>query len=392
MTPRVIVAGAGVAGLSTALALERAGIEVLVLERQDGPSEVAAGLQLWFNGVTAAEALGVADALRARGTPLVGQRFASASGKVLVDIPLAPLARRLGLPDPISVDRRLLQTTLADALQHTEIRYNAPCAGFVQEGEEVVVYASPAEERGSLLVIADGATSDLRPALVRARLVPAGYQYLRGVIGRVDHEALPPSWFYVAFGRGARFGTVEIGDRRVVFGSFPAPVATGDPPEGRKADFARRFSDFAQPVGELIERAGAESPIARSDVVDIDPLERWTCGRAVMVGDAAHAMTPNQGRGASEAMQDGIVLADRLRGVDLAKGSDLEPALRSFEHDRHPPTKAVQEGSRRAGKLIVATNPLFCRVRDGLVLRHMFKRKLLRDIEREFAPSTANGS
>ena len=70
MTPRVIVAGAGVAGLSTALALERAGIEVLVLERQDGPSEVAAGLQLWFNGVRAAEALGVADALRARGTPL----------------------------------------------------------------------------------------------------------------------------------------------------------------------------------------------------------------------------------------------------------------------------------------------------------------------------------
>ena len=243
MSSRVIVAGAGVAGLSTALALERAGVETVVLERQDGPSEVAAGLQLWFNGVRAAEGLGVADALRAGGTSIVGQRFASASGKVLADIPLEPVARRLGLPDPVSVDRRRLQTTLADALEHTEVRYGAPCAGFAQEGEEVVVYASPAEERGSLLVIADGAASDLRPALARARLIPAGYQYLRGVIGRMDHESLPPSWLYVAFGRGARFGTVEIGDRRVIFGSFPAPVATSDP-----LRVARRTSRAGSPT------------------------------------------------------------------------------------------------------------------------------------------------
>ena len=125
--------------------------------------------------------------------------------------------------------------------------------------------------------------------------------------------------------------------------------------------------------------------------MDIDPLEGWAVGRAVLVGDAAHAMTPNQGRGASEAMEDAVVLADQLRAADLASRPDVERALASYERLRRPQTRAVQVASRRAGKLILAENPLVCGVRDGLLLKRFFKRRLLREIAREFAPSAPTG-
>ena len=388
--PRALIAGGGVAGLSAALALKRAGVAVKVFERTHPSPAIGAGLQIWFNGVLACDRLGVGDQLRAAGTPLEGQRFVSAHGKPLAEIDFGPVADRLGIPRPVSVGRRALLTLLADAVGADLIEYGANCTGWTQQDSQASLQIDGSrEEVGEVLILADGLNSKLRSPLVPARRVYAGYQYLRAVIDDHDDVQMPPDRLYVAFGRGTRLGTVAMGDRRALFGSFPAPEGMTDPPAGRKADFLHQFRGFARSILNLIASIPEGATIARTDIADIDPLSRWSEGRVVLTGDAAHATTPNQGRGASEAIEDAVFLADRLSSADLHRADDVARALRSFEDQRRHPTATVQTGSRRAGKLIKMHNPVACWLRNEIAIKRVLPARIVRGIEREFGDTEA---
>jgi len=128
------------------------------------------------------------------------------------------------------------------------------------------------------------------------------------------------------------------------FATKNAREAEPDEPAGRKAELQRRFSEWHEPITAVLN-ATDESAILRNDVYYLEHLPRWTNGRIVLLGDAAHATTPGVGQGAAQAIEDAVVLA-----AQLAHENDLADALGRYESIRKPRAESVQKISRRADK------------------------------------------
>jgi 2-polyprenyl-6-methoxyphenol hydroxylase-like FAD-dependent oxidoreductase len=159
------------------------------------------------------------------------------------------------------------------------------------------------------------------------------------------------------------------GGRVYWYATESVPEGQGDPLEGRKQGLLKLFRGWHEPVEALIE-ATDESAILRNDVYDRPALRRWSVGRATLLGDAAHPMTPDMGQGACQAIEDAVVLADCL-----SQGSEVAEALRAYESRRIPRTRRVVRESRQAGTIAQWSNPLACRLRKALLRSPFAARK-----------------
>jgi 2-polyprenyl-6-methoxyphenol hydroxylase-like FAD-dependent oxidoreductase len=200
----------------------------------------------------------------------------------------------------------------------------------------------------------------------------AGYTAWRGV----STVALEPGRLTESWGLGERFGLVDIGGGRTYwFATKNAPEGETDEPTGRKAELQRRFEDWHPPIRDVLAAADDDDRILRNDVYDLPRLPRWSSGRIVLLGDAAHAATPGVGQGAAEALEDAVVLSGLL-----AQGADVERALNDYEARRRPRVELVQKMSRRADKAAQLASPLGCRLRNA-VIRRLPERVQRRQLE-----------
>jgi 2-polyprenyl-6-methoxyphenol hydroxylase-like FAD-dependent oxidoreductase len=350
---RVIVVGGGIGGLSAAIGLRRTGHEVLVLEQAPRIDPIGAGLTLFANAMRALDRLGVGEAVAARGAAATRSAILTWNGRELTRIPSDLLE------GTIAVHRADLQAELAVAAG--EVRLGVEVTAVEQHDDGVVARgADGSEERGDLLVGADGLNSVVRRAVADRPIRFAGYTAWRGVSPvPVEPGRLTESW-----GVGERFGLVDIGRGRTYwFATKNAPEGESDEPQGRNAEIVRRFSGWHEPIAAVAESAD-EGAILRNDVYYLEPLPRWSEGRVVLIGDAAHATTPGIGQGAAQAIEDAVVLADRL-----APSGDLATALGEYEAIRRPRAEAVLKLSRRADKAAQLASPLGWRLRNALVRR-----------------------
>lgn len=359
---RVIVVGGGIAGLSAAIALRKTGHEVVVLERAPRVDPVGAGITLFGNAMRALDRLGVGEAVAARGAAAIRSAILTWEGRELTRVPSDLLE------GTIALHRADLQAALAGG----EVRLGVEVTA-VEPGEDAVVAKTTdgSEKRGDLLVGADGLSSVVRRAIVDVPVRYAGYTAWRGVSSvPVEAGRLTESW-----GVGERFGLVDMGRGRTYwFATKNAPEGESHEPGGRKAEIRRRFAGWHEPIAAVVEAAD-ESAILRNDVYYLEPLPRWSDGRVVLVGDAAHATTPGIGQGAAQAIEDAVVLADRL-----VRRDDLTTALADYETIRRPRAEAVLKMSRRADKAAQLASPLGCRLRNALV-RWLPERAQRRQLE-----------
>jgi len=360
---KVIVAGAGIGGLSAAIALRRAGFEVVVLERTPELGAVGAGLLLAANAQKALGRLGLAQEIASLGTPASVVEIRSSRGGALTNNPAGELEKKVG-PPSVAVHRADLQALLVREAGEGTLRLGAEVENFRQDEGGVTAYLAGGEERADLLVGADGLRSRVRASLFGpAGPRYAGYTAWRAVV-EPEEELLPWGTGFETWGRGARFGCAHIGGGRIYW--FATANATegekdGSPgsPGGPKATLLQRFGTWHSPVGGLIGTTH-EDAILRTDIYDREPLgERWGRGRVTLLGDAAHPMTPDLGQGAAQAMEDAVVLARCLR--DSGPTSD---ALRGYERLRSARAAMVVRRSRRLGRVAQLENPLLCRLRD----------------------------
>ena len=350
---RVIVVGAGIAGLSAAIGLRRSGHEVVVLERAPRIDPLGAALTLFTNAMSALDRLGMREAVAGQGAAAKRSAILTREGRELAQVP----------PDllegTIAIHRADLQRELAAAAG--EVRLQVEITAVEQHDDGVVASsADGSEERGDLLIGADGLNSLIRTAIADVQPRYAGYTAWRGVSPvPVEPGRLTESW-----GVGERFGLVDIGRGRTYwFATKNAPEGEPDEPAGRKAELLRRFSGWHQPIA-AIAKSAEEEAILRNDVYYLEPLPRWSQGRVVLVGDAAHATTPGVGQGAAQAIEDAVVLADRL-----APSGDLATALGEYEAIRRPRAEAVLKLSRRVDKAAQLASPLGWRSRNAIVRR-----------------------
>jgi 2-polyprenyl-6-methoxyphenol hydroxylase-like FAD-dependent oxidoreductase len=330
MQRRAVVVGAGIGGLAAALALGRSGWRVEVRERAAHLQPVGAGLSLWPNAVRALDALGVGAAVRALAVPLGEGAIRRPDGRVLTRADTSGYPARYGAP-LVGVHRADLHEVLRGALgPRVDLRLDA----VVERVEDL---------DAELVVAADGVDSRLRRAVVghgyAAR--PAGYTAWRAVVRWTG--VLPGSG--EMWGRGERTGWLPLaGDRMYWFAT--ATARRGDRfPGGELAELRRRFAAWHDPVPALLAATPLEA-VVRHDVVDLRPdLPTFVRGRVALLGDAAHAMTPDLGQGAAQALEDAVVLAAVLADAEVAAG------LAAYDAARRPRTQAIARQARRVGRV-----------------------------------------
>jgi 2-polyprenyl-6-methoxyphenol hydroxylase-like FAD-dependent oxidoreductase len=362
---RAVIAGAGVAGLSSAIALRQRGIEVTVLERAAAAHEIQVGgcIHMWHNGMRGLQRIGVGEKLlELAGEAAVVDRaeFRTAGGRLMYGWSVREIERQVGSPT-FGVRRPDLHRVLLDAVDDGIVRFEETCVGFEQDGEGVAVrLASGGEEQGDVLIGADGMRSALRAGLPGATEPRyAGYVSWQA-IAHVDTDVVPVGLFRVLWGRGARFLFYRIGPEEVYWeGTFAAPAGGGEPVEQRRQAVLERFRGWAAPV-ERIVGATESTAITRADMYDRPPSKQWGVGRVTLIGDAAHAMTNALGQGANQAIEDAVVLARCV-----ADGADPVKGLRDYEAERIPRTTKFASMSWSLARASRLHNPVACAMRNG---------------------------
>jgi 2-polyprenyl-6-methoxyphenol hydroxylase-like FAD-dependent oxidoreductase len=340
---KAIVAGAGIGGLATAIALRKAGLEVQVLERVPELREIGAAVVVWPNGTRALRRLGVEPIWLAVKRLLLSR----SDGRLLSELPVAELLERHG-SGMMMVHRAELHAALHAALGYECIRLSAEVTGFSQDDAGVTIQlANGAEERADLVVGADGLRSAVRRQLVGdGDPVYQGFTAWRGEIpaGRLEMEAgTGRNWW----GRGGEFLAFPLTDRRVYWaGTANAPRSARPGPAGHKQDVLDRFSGWDDLVLSIVS-ATDPGAILRTDIYDRPNLRSWSVGRVTLLGDAAHPMTPSQGQGACQALEDAVAL-----GRSLEESRDVRDAFSAYERARLRRANRVVTLSRQASSSV----------------------------------------
>jgi 2-polyprenyl-6-methoxyphenol hydroxylase-like FAD-dependent oxidoreductase len=368
---RAVVVGGGIGGLSTALALERQGIDAVVLEALPdiATSSTGTGLHIWPNAMVPLRQGGLEDVVVAQSAQITRGQFQSWRGPMLTDFPIQELTEETGVP-AVGMDRHELHGVLAGALQSTPIQTGSRVAGVDQTGDGVSARLEDGSEvTGDILVAADGARSGIRTQLHgEQKRDYAGYAIWRTIVD-YDHEDIPVGLFRVIWGRGCRFVFFHVRPGRLYWSSVAvAPEGGGDVDAGRKATVAARHRGWPGPIERVIDATPEES-IGRQDTYEYDPLKSWTVGRITLLGDAAHPMTFNLGQGACQAIEDAFAL-----GEELSKDGDAAAALARYEERRRDYTSKLMKQSRQIGSVAKWSNPVAVRIREQLQKRVIAKQ------------------
>lgn len=365
--------GGGIGGLAAAVALRRANVEVVVLERAPELREVGAGVALWANATKVLRRLGLYEPVREAGAEIGGE-VRSWNGKKLFSFSATELRRRFGEAN-LAIHRADLHSTLLAALPESAVRLGAELLDFEQDGRRVLArFTDDREERGDFIVGADGLHS-----VVRAKVLKdgppryAGFTAWRGIVEGAD-GILPEGVGLNVWGRGSELGLASLGrDRAYWYATRNSPEGEPEKPAGRREEvleiLERRghCKDFFRPAVEVTE----ETNILRTDLYDRDPVRGWGTGRVTLLGDAAHPMTPSLGQGACQAIEDAAGLADALAGTN-----SVSDVLRLYERRRGGRTAAIVRRSRRMGRIMQSESPVICGLRDTLAAAVPAKMRL----------------
>jgi FAD-dependent urate hydroxylase len=304
-TERILIVGAGMAGLLLAIALRRRGINPQILEQSPSWPVHGAGIYLVGNAMRALRSLGLAEDVLGRGSEIHTQTLLSARGRELAKIDTASVWACCG--PCVGVRRGDLQEVLVRHLANADLRFSSTVEGLKQLEDGVVVRCSDGTERVYDLVVgADGVRSSIRQHLFG----DSAPRFCGQVAWRFLVRCPPTITGWTVFGgrRGAFLFLPVGGDRAYCYADAMVPEAIDDPIEGRVDRLKIRFAGYPSPVPEALAELTSLHQIHFGAIEEV-LQEPWSVPGVVLIGDAAHAVSPNMASGAAMAFEDSLVLA-----------------------------------------------------------------------------------
>lgn len=355
---KIAVIGGGIGGLCTALALENNGFSPVLLESAPSFSPVGAGLSLSPNALQGLQVLGVKDAYlkvaRNYSTAFIKKQDGTIISKMELDRITAFTGGVFS-----TVHRHDLHALLLGALQRTELLNGKQLIAFEQRPSSVLLtFQDGTAIEADVVIAADGLHS-----LIRKQLLPAAQERFSGQVcwrgvcaNEFSIRDMSESW-----GNGLRFGIVPLHNDRIYWFAVKDAELEGTAQAMDKEKLMQLFSEFHEPVTKLIQ----STPVANiygNDLNDLAPIRQFAFGNILLLGDAAHATTPNLGQGACMAIEDAALL-QRL----LQTQKDFPQVFREFEERRIKRTTRIVNTSARLGKLAQSRSPFIVAVRNGLL-------------------------
>jgi 2-polyprenyl-6-methoxyphenol hydroxylase-like FAD-dependent oxidoreductase len=339
---KVLVVGGGIGGLSAAIALRKAGIEVDLVEINRDWKVYQIGIVVQANFIRAMAALGIADQAIAAGFPYDGLSFQDLQGNVLKEIKGTKSAGAQ-YPSHLGMSRPALHEILTKAALHwgTHVRLSTTFNSITQADRKVhVAFTDGSSGEYDVLVGADGVYSKVRSTIFGTQRVPkfTGQGVWRYTVQRPKELT---SSFYAVGLEGGKCGFIPLSEATGYIWLVQSEPGNPRHPQDRLAEILRsRLAPCGGMMGRLREQ------ITDSSLVVYRPLEAllmpapWHQGRVLLIGDAAHATTPHMGQGAAQAVEDAVVL-----GELLAKDEPLPKLFEAFMQRRYERCEFVVESS-----------------------------------------------
>ena len=360
---RIAIVGAGIGGLSLAIALQRRGFSVDIFESAPAIKPIGAGLGLAGNAIKAFEAIGIHEQVISAGSVLKRLTIRNEEGSILAETDSEKISREYNVVDNFTIHRADLHAVLLSNIIPETLHLGRTCVDFSASEKSVILNFSDHPNFTADYVIAcDGIRSVFRQKLLpRSKPRYSGYTCWRAVIDKlppdVSLEETSETW-----GAGARFGIVPVNKKRLYW--FACLNTKENDPVMRQytvQDLLRHFGNFHKPIPDILSHTANEQLIW-SDIHDVQPVDRFAFGNVLLLGDAAHATTPNMGQGACMAIEDAATLANLM-----ARSHNVESSFQDFEHKRIARTTRIVNDSWRLGRVAQWKNPLLIQMRNALL-------------------------
>lgn len=361
----IALVGGGIAGLTLGIALQRKGFSVKIYEGAPQIQALGAGLALAANAVKAFMEIGISEEVLKAGKVLKVLRIKDERGKILTETDSEKITARYGFINNFTIHRADLHSVLISQLHPGTLELNKRCVDWQSRGAATILrFADGSYTLADHVIACDGIRS-----VIRKKLLPyaapryAGYTCWRGVTEQLP-EGFDPEETSETWGAGGRFGIVPLSNNRIYW--FACLNADANDPHMQaytSDDLLRHFGHFHKPVPQILESTPAER-IIWNDIIDLRPLKKFAFGNILLVGDAAHATTPNMGQGACMAIEDAAVLARCME-----ENRSPSEAFRQFEKKRIARTTTIVNKSWNIGKVAQLENRFLIALRNAVLKR-----------------------
>ncbi len=364
------IIGGGIGGLTLAVAMQRKGLDVQVYESAPRFKPLGAGLALAANAMMAFNEIGIAEDVIRVGLKIKKAYGCDLKGRTISYMDAEKLTEQYGIVNNFTIHRADLHEVLIRLVKPDTVMNGKSCVDVEPDGNGVrITFSDGSMAAADYLIACDGVHS-----VVRRKLLPesvpryAGYTCWRAVVNNLpegfNFEKVTETW-----GSGRRFGVVPLSNRRVYW--FATLNAKHNDTAMRLAnsnEILRYFKNFHDPIPEILKRT-QDVQVIWSDIIDVKPIRQFAFGKILLMGDAAHATTPNLGQGACMAIEDAATLANGLVKYPAAE------AFRKFEMHRIQRTTSIVNQSWNFGRIAQAENPLLIWLRNT-AMRHVPQRTI----------------
>lgn len=359
MSETVNIIGAGIGGLTTALTLKQRGLNVSIFESSVAIKPIGAGIILANNAMQVFQKLGIQDKIEKAGNKISYMKITNAQLKNISVADLTEYEEKYGVYG-VAIHRGELQKILANEIGCENINLSKRLSKIEKAELFKLTFEDNSVTESKLIIGADGIKSVVRNQLFKKSTLRNANQICWRGICEIDlpqqyHNELNEAW-----GKGKRFGFVKISDKKVYWYA----LANSKNVQSDKINLTDFFSGFHDDILNIIKATAAEQ-IFTSQILDLKPIDKWQSKNICLIGDAAHATTPNLGQGACQAIEDAYVL-----GKLLDSGTAIENTFAQYEKLRKKKALAIINRSWMIGKMAHFEND------TGIWLRNFLMKTL----------------
>lgn len=353
-----LILGGGIAGLTCAIALQKSNIHALVTDAAPAFKPTGAGISLAANALKAYAHLGIDVNIRKAANLLNEVEILDDKGRVITSTNLGEIGDGT---HSIAIHRGTLHQLLLDQLTKDKVLNGYNAHKIAREGDHYLVTFDNGEQiTADYLIAADGIHSVARNYVCpNAVLRYSGHTCWRGVT--TNENDIPKHKATESWGTAGRVGLVPIEENKIYwFVVKNAAEGSEIMQHYTREDLLKDFGHFHAPVSKVIGRTN-RGDILHHDLYDLKPIKRFAFDNLVLLGDAAHATTPNMGQGACQAIEDAVILADRIKNHSV-----MAEAFKEYEERRIKRVHMIVNRSWTMGKVGQLNNPLLAGMRNLL--------------------------